>query len=113
VAAGDVNGDGKADVIAGLGAGGQPSVSVFSGADFSLLGSFLADNGRFMGGVRVSTARPNRQGEVVAASGSGSAPRVNVFDFAAGAFSPVTAASFLAAPPSFTGGLYLAGGGHA
>src|SRR5262245_38504885 len=42
VAAGDVNGDGRADVITGAGAGGGPHVKVFSGADLSELASFFA-----------------------------------------------------------------------
>src|SRR5207244_4487626 len=39
VAAGDVNGDGFADVVTGAGAGGGPHVEVFSGKDNSVLAS--------------------------------------------------------------------------
>src|SRR5206468_10173206 len=42
VAAGDVNGDGRADIITGAGPGGKPHVKVFSGADRSVLYSFGA-----------------------------------------------------------------------
>ena len=37
VAAGDINGDGRTDIITGPGAGGGPHVQIFSGADLSLL----------------------------------------------------------------------------
>jgi hypothetical protein len=46
VAAKDVNGDGKADIITGQGIGGTSKIQIFSGANFSLIESFFAfDNG--------------------------------------------------------------------
>src|SRR5262249_20263797 len=62
VAAGDVNGDGKADLIVGA-ALGTPTVSVFSGADQSSLGSFQAGNTNFSGGVRVAAGDVNGDGK--------------------------------------------------
>ena len=51
VAVGDVDGDGKADIIAGAGAGGGPQVKVFSGADHHVIYSFYAYTPTFTGGV--------------------------------------------------------------
>ena len=51
VAAGDLNGDGKADIITGEGAGGLPQVNAYSGATLASLGSFLAYDSSFTGGV--------------------------------------------------------------
>ena len=42
VAAGDVNGDGKADIVTGAGAGGGPHVRVFNGETGAELQSFFA-----------------------------------------------------------------------
>ena len=49
VAAGDVDGDGLADIITGAGAGGGPHVRAFSGADLSELASFFAFDPAFPG----------------------------------------------------------------
>lgn len=59
VAAGDVNGDGIADIITGAlrdstRAPVAPHVKVFSGADLSLLQSYLAFDADFGGGVEVA-----------------------------------------------------------
>ena len=56
VAAADVNGDGRADIIAGAGPGGAPHVRVFSGLDLSPLSSFFAFEPEFTGGVFVAAA---------------------------------------------------------
>ena len=54
VAAGDINGDGKADIIAGAGPGGGPNVTVFSGVDGSPIDAFFAYDPHFTGGLYVA-----------------------------------------------------------
>jgi hypothetical protein len=56
VAAGDLNGDGRADIITGAGPGGVAQVKVFSGADGSLMGNFLAEGPGYTGGIFVAAA---------------------------------------------------------
>src|SRR5205814_1435174 len=53
VAAGDVDGDGHADIITGAGPGGGPHVEVFSGATGARIRSFFAYSRSFTGGVFV------------------------------------------------------------
>ena len=61
VAAGDVNGDGFADIVTGAGPGGSPHVKVFSGATGAQLRSFLAFDPSFTGGVFVGGATARAQ----------------------------------------------------
>ena len=120
VAAGDVNGDGKADIVTGAGAGGGPHVEVFSGADMSILASFYAYASTFTGGVFVGAGDLNGDGdaEVVTGAGAGGGPHVKAFDGAAlsaGALAAQTAidfplASFFAYDASFNGGVSVAVG---
>ena len=67
VAAGDVNGDGRADIIAGAGQGGGPNVTVFSGNDGTMLDTFFAFDPAFSGGVTFGSRQP-AAGEIIAPS---------------------------------------------
>jgi hypothetical protein len=107
VAAGDVNGDGKADIITGAGAGGAPQVNVYNGANGALLESFLAYDSTFTGGVRVGAAELQGNGlaDILTASGPGASPIVR-------AFAGITLAvldNFYAYDPYFQGGVYVGG----
>jgi fibronectin-binding autotransporter adhesin len=103
VAAGDLNGDGKADIVTGSGSGGTSNVKVFSGADDTLLHSFLAYSGS-TDEVRVAVGDVNGDGQndIVTGIGGGSS-LVKVFDGAS--ISQLN--SFLAYPGS-TDGVYVA-----
>jgi hypothetical protein len=108
VAAGDVNGDARADIMAGAGPGGVPQVSVFSGANLSLLTSFLAYPAAFTGGVYVAAGDLNGddRADIITGSGSGAPANVKAFDGVNGSL----IANFIAFPPAFTGGVAVGAG---
>jgi hypothetical protein len=120
VAAADLNGDGKADIVTGAGPGGGPHVEVFSGADLSVLASFYAYAPTFTGGVFVAAGDVNGDGhaDVITGAGAGGGPHVEVFDgaaLAAGGSAAQVAIdhplrSFYAYAPAFTGGVSVAAG---
>ncbi len=105
VGAGDVNGDGRVDIITGPGVGGSPEVRVFSGKDTLLLRDFFANDLGFFGGVRVASMdlTPDGHADIIAGAGPGSGPRVEVFDGATGG----VVRNFLAFDPGFMGGKYV------
>ncbi len=63
VAAADLNDDGRAEIIAGAGVGGSPTVKVWQGDDLSLKAEFLAFDARGRGGVKVGTEDLDRDGK--------------------------------------------------
>src|SRR5207247_1933899 len=81
VAAGDINGDGFADILCGADAGGGPNVTVVSGKDGSRLLSFFPYDPAFSGGVRVAAGDVDGDGvaEIVTGAGPGGGPNVTVY----------------------------------
>jgi hypothetical protein len=107
VAAGDVNGDQRADVIAGAGATGGPHVRVLSGLDGSELHSYFAYAPTFTGGIRVAAADANGDGiaDLITGAGPTGGPHLRVVS----GTNRVELASFFAFDPAFTGGIFVAG----
>jgi hypothetical protein len=89
VAAGDVNGDGVADVWVGTDPGAGPVVRVFDGATTNLLKSFTPANATQASGVRVAAGDVNGDGavDIITTPGLGNATnriRVMAFDALSG-----------------------------
>lgn len=83
VAAGDVTGDGKADLVITPDEGGGPRVRVFSGDGFGLVADFLGiEDPNFRGGARASIGDLNGDGvgDLVVAAGFGGGPRIAIFN---------------------------------
>ena len=113
VAAGDVNGDGRAELITGSGVGGSPRVMTFDANDGNMLDSFLAYPKSFLGGVFVAAGDVNGDGvnDIMTGPGRGTTPLVKIFDRwgnQRNEDSDRPFVSFLAYGDNFRGGVYVA-----
>lgn len=110
VAAGDVNGDGRADVITGAGMGGGPHVIAYDAVTGARLASFFAYDPNFSGGVSVAAGDITGDGraEIITGAGAGGGPHVKAFNVATGA--PIVVREFFAYDAAFRGGVYVAAG---
>jgi parallel beta-helix repeat protein len=113
VAAGDVDGDGRDDIVTGADAGGGPHVRVLAiGAGFSTLrelSGFYAYDPAFTGGVRVAAGDLDGDGraEIITGAGPGGGPHVQAVSRADdGALYLLS--SFNAYAPAFGGGVFVA-----
>ncbi len=102
VAAGDFNGDGKAEIVATTGEGVATMVRVMN-ADGSVVREFAPYTASFTGGVSLAVADVNGDGVPDIATGAevGGGPHVQLFDGKTGS----TLSSFYAYDSGFTGGV--------
>jgi hypothetical protein len=109
VAAGDILGNGKPDIVVGADAGGSPLVQIFDGRTGALVQSFVAFGAPFFtGGVRVAVGDVTGSGhaDIITGAGPGGLPQVTIYDgITLGVIN-----SYFAFPGFFTGGVYVAAG---
>ncbi len=82
VAVGDVDGDGKDEIVTGAGPGGGPHIRIFDSAGLPL-GGFFAYNEDFRGGVQVAVGDVDGDGEdeIVTAPGPNGNSHIKIFNF--------------------------------
>ncbi len=106
VASGDIDGDGKDEIITGAGPGGGPHVRVFN-EDFSVQTQFFAFDTNFKGGVNVASANidgntTRNKDEIIVSPQSQGGPQIRIFDN----YSEVLG-QFFAYDPTFRGGVNI------
>lgn len=81
VAAGDLDNDGRAEIITGAGYGGGPHVRFFNDKG-EVTGSFFAYDKNFRGGVNVAAGDvdSDNRAEIITGAGAGGGPHVRIFD---------------------------------
>ncbi|MFH1366791.1 MAG: FG-GAP-like repeat-containing protein [Patescibacteria group bacterium] len=107
IASGDLNNDGRAEILATPRGYGGPQVRIFSyaGGRFSLYSQFFAYAKSFRGGLNMAVGDADNDGvnEIITAAGPGGGPHVRIFNSVGQVEN-----QFFAAATSFRGGLDVA-----
>ncbi len=108
LAAGDLEGSGRASIVVGYGAGKEPLVKIFK-SDGRLLSSFYAYEKKFRGGVRLALAnlygrKAHNRLNIIVAPGPGREPLLKIFDYSS------LKKEFLVYGENWQGGVSLAAG---
>jgi hypothetical protein len=109
LAAGDIDGNGAAEIVVAYGAGNEPVVKIFN-PNGKAIGAFLAYEKKFRGGVKIAVdnlnGRQNRnKADIIVAPGTGRDPQIKVFNNRA-----VLLRQFLAYSRNWQGGVNLSTG---
>jgi len=105
VAAADITGDGKAEIVTGPGSGRDAHVRIFNGETGAQLNSFFAYEG-FTGGVNVAAGDINSDGrpDIIVGRSKGAPPEIRVFN----EINNEQILSFFAFPQKFMSGVSVA-----
>jgi RHS repeat-associated protein len=109
VAAADINGDGRPDVVTAAVTAGGPRVRVFSGADASVLADFTVPGAAFRRAVTVAAADLTHDGkaEVVVGAGPAGGGWVRTYDPLTGTVIAGPLGNFRSFGPAFPGGVFV------
>ncbi|HET6575797.1 MAG TPA: VCBS repeat-containing protein [Fimbriiglobus sp.] len=116
VAAGDLTGDGRADLVITPDQGGGPRVRVLDGQTLGVVADFFGiEDPAFRGGARaaVGDVTGDERGDLLVAAGFGGGPRIAVWDgssLTGGAFTAKPTPDFFVFEPTLRNGVFLTSG---